>query len=61
MHRLLGISGSLRRDATNRMLVREAARMYGESDYIEADLRLPLYDGDIERERGIPDMSLVRG
>jgi len=55
MHRLLGISGSLRRSATNRKLVREAARLYGDAEYSEADLRLPLYDGDIEEESGIPD------
>ena len=55
MHRLLGISGSLRRDATNRKLVREAARLYGQSEFTEADLRLPLYDGDIEKERGVPE------
>jgi len=55
MHRLLGIAGSLRRDATNRKLVREAARLYGEADYTEADLRLPLYDGDVEEGSGIPE------
>lgn len=54
MHRLLGIAGSLRRDATNRKLVREAARLYGVADYTEADLRLPLYDGDTEKGQGIP-------
>lgn len=59
MHRLLGISGSLRRDATNRKLVREAARLYGEAEYAEADIRLPLYDGDIEEGLGIPEE--VRG
>ncbi len=55
MHRLLGISGSLRRNATNRKLVREAARLYGDAEYAEADLSLPLYDGDIEEEQGIPE------
>jgi len=53
-HRLLGISGSLRRAATNRKLVREAARLYGDANYSEADLRLPLYDGDLEDAQGIP-------
>lgn len=55
MHRLLGISGSLRREATNRKLVREAARLFGTSEYTEADLHLPLYDGDIESNQGIPE------
>ena len=53
-HRIFGISGSLRRDATNRKLIREAARLYGVSDFTEAALRLPLYDGDLEDEHGIP-------
>lgn len=50
---LLGISGSLRKGATNRKLIREAARIYG-GPYTEADLRLPLYDADLETEQGIP-------
>ncbi|MGI1664095.1 NADPH-dependent FMN reductase [Palleronia sp. KMU-117] len=50
---LLGISGSLRKEATNRKLIREAARLYG-GPYTEADLRLPLYDGDEEKAEGIP-------
>jgi len=53
-HRLLGISGSLRAGATNRKLVREAARLYGEADYTEADLDLPLYNSDVEDADGIP-------
>ncbi len=54
-YRLLGISGSLRKGATNRKLLHEAARLFGEADYTEADLRLPLYDADIEASDGIPD------
>ncbi|WP_226780260.1 NADPH-dependent FMN reductase [Oceaniglobus trochenteri] len=50
---LLGISGSLRKEATNRKLLRIAARLYG-GPFTEADLRLPLYDGDLESESGIP-------
>lgn len=51
---LLGISGSLRAGATNRKLLREAARLFGECSYVEADLRMPLYDGDLEDKDGIP-------
>ncbi|MEP2640138.1 NAD(P)H-dependent oxidoreductase [Roseobacter sp.] len=51
---LLGISGSLRQDATNTMLVREAARLFGECDLVLGDLRLPLYDGDQEAATGVP-------
>ncbi len=51
---LLGLSGSLRQNATNRKLVREAARLFQPGTYIEADLNLPLYDGDLESAEGIP-------
>lgn len=51
---LLGLSGALRAASTNRQLLREAARLFGESTYVEADLRLPLYDGDAEAADGIP-------
>ncbi|TCO69967.1 NADPH-dependent FMN reductase [Rhodovulum euryhalinum] len=53
-HRLLGISGSLRRGSFNTMLMREAARIFDPAEFAEADLRLPLYDGDIEVRDGIP-------
>ncbi|MEX0318186.1 MAG: NADPH-dependent FMN reductase [Ruegeria sp.] len=53
-HTLLGLSGSLRRDATNRKLLREAARLFGPCSFTEADLNLPLYDGDLEAADGIP-------
>lgn len=54
MHSLLGISGSLRAEATNRKLIREAARLFDPAHYVEADLNLPLYDGDVESADGIP-------
>lgn len=50
---LLGLSGSLRRASTNTQLLRIAARYYG-GDFVEADLHLPLYDGDLEDRSGIP-------
>lgn len=51
---LLGISGSLRKGSFNTRLIREAARHFGDADFVEADLRLPLYDGDLEEAEGIP-------
>ncbi|WP_417268239.1 NADPH-dependent FMN reductase [Celeribacter baekdonensis] len=51
--KLLGISGALRAASTNTKLMHEAARVFGPCDFIVADLRLPLYDGDLEAE-GIP-------
>lgn len=52
-HTLLGLCGSLRAASTNRLLMREAARIYAPARFVEGDLRLPLYDGDLEH-RGIP-------
>ena len=51
---LLGISGSLRRASTNRLLLAEARRLFGPATHIEGDLRFPLYDGDLETAQGIP-------
>lgn len=51
---LLGISGSLRAGSCNRKLIREAARLGGATGFTEADLRFPLYDGDLEEAEGIP-------
>lgn len=53
MH-LLGISGSLRNGSYNTQLVLEAARHFAPDDYTHANLRLPLYDGDLEVTDGIP-------
>ncbi|MEM8850666.1 MAG: NAD(P)H-dependent oxidoreductase [Pseudomonadota bacterium] len=53
MSTALGLCGSLRAASTNRMLLREAGRLYGDLD--EADLNLPLYDGDLEEAEGIPE------
>ena len=54
MTQLLGICGALRAGSTNRKLMHEAVRLFGQADFTEADLRLPLYDGDLEEREGIP-------
>lgn len=51
---LLGISGSLRQESCNRKLLHAAARSFGNAELVMADLRLPLYDGDLEDAEGIP-------
>lgn len=51
---LLTISGSLRKGSYNRMLLKEAAAAFGPATVLEADLNLPLYDGDLEEAEGIP-------
>ncbi len=52
--RILGISGSLRAASRNTALLREAVHLFGECDAGFADLRLPLYDGDLEDSTGLP-------
>lgn len=51
---LIGISGSLRKGSTNSMLLSEAARLFGDCTYTEADIRFPLYDADEEKAAGVP-------
>lgn len=53
-HHLLGLCGALRAASTNRMLLAEARRLYAPDGWEEGDLRLPLYDGDLEAAEGIP-------
>lgn len=53
MPTLLTISGSLRAGSFNRKLLAQAARLYDGAETIEANLRLPLYDGDLEAD-GLP-------
>lgn len=54
--RVLGISGSLRRGSYNTELLRVAAELAPEGVIVDlADIsELPLYNADIERERGLP-------
>ena len=52
--KLLAISGALRTGSRNTALLREAIRLGGVNDAEFADLRLPLYDGDLEDRVGLP-------
>lgn len=52
---LLTICGALRAGSTNRMLLAEAARVFGMARLVAGDLRLPLYDADLEDASGIPE------
>ncbi|MEE9453035.1 MAG: NAD(P)H-dependent oxidoreductase [Paracoccaceae bacterium] len=54
MTALLGISGALRAGSYNTMLLREAARLFAPDSFTMADVRLPLYDGDLEDRAGMP-------
>jgi chromate reductase len=57
MSTALGLCGSLRAASLNRLLLREAGRLYGGME--EGDLRLPLYDGDLEKRDGLPEAVTV--
>lgn len=57
--RILGISGSRRRDSVNRRLLKAAGRIVIEAGagFTQVDwerMPLPLYDGDLESECGLP-------
>jgi chromate reductase len=57
--KILTISGSLRKGSFNRMLLNEAIKAFGPADVTEANLHLPLYDGDLEEAEGIPEAVQV--
>ena len=53
---IVGISGSLRRDSFNTMLLRAARELA--ADHVTVDIAsirdIPLYDGDVEAQDGVP-------
>jgi NAD(P)H-dependent FMN reductase len=57
MAKIIGISGALRRGSYNASLLRAAVQLAPEGLSIEVvSIRdVPLYDGDVEAEQGIPD------
>src|SRR5713101_252340 len=57
MPRIIGLSGSLRRGSFNSMLLRAAVEAAPAGTTIEvATIRgIPLYDGDLEAESGLPE------
>ncbi|MTH96469.1 NADPH-dependent FMN reductase [Roseibium sp. RKSG952] len=57
--RLLGISGSLRKGSYNTKLVKEAARCFGPCAFSLGNLRMPLYDGDLEDAEGMPEAAVA--
>jgi len=54
---IIGIAGSLRRGSFNAALLRAAAEAVSPATRMEiASIReIPLYDGDVEAEKGVPD------
>jgi chromate reductase, NAD(P)H dehydrogenase (quinone) len=57
MSTIIGLAGSLRRQSYNARLLRAAASVAPAGVQVEiASIRdIPLYDGDLEREHGVPD------
>lgn len=53
-YKLLGISGALRAGSFNTQLLHVAAQIFDPAEFTVANLRLPLYDGDVEANEGIP-------
>src|SRR5262245_54033348 len=56
MLRIIGLSGSLRRESFNTALLREAAKSMPQDTelVVETIHGIPLYDGDVEATQGIP-------
>jgi chromate reductase len=52
--KLVGLCGSLRAESWNLKLLHEAVRQFGDCDFTQADIRFPLYDGDLEQADGVP-------
>lgn len=51
--KLVGLCGSLRKESWNRKLMLAAADAFGPAQFAEGNLRLPLFDEDLEAE-GMP-------
>ncbi|MCS5596969.1 MAG: NAD(P)H-dependent oxidoreductase [Alphaproteobacteria bacterium] len=64
MTKLLFLSGSARKDSTNKKLARLAADIAekegAEVTYIDLkDFPMPIYDGDLETESGLPEKAIA--
>lgn len=55
---ILLINGALRKESLNRKLLVQAAKSYGDDAPVWADLNMPLYDGDLEAESGLPEQVI---
>jgi len=51
--KLVGLCGSLRKESWNRKLMHAAKEAFGPAEFAEGDLRLPLFDEDLEAQ-GMP-------
>ncbi|MBR3371479.1 MAG: NAD(P)H-dependent oxidoreductase [Rhodobacteraceae bacterium] len=58
--KLVGLCGSLRAQSFNRKLLLEAARLFDGADFTEGDLRLPLFDEDLEAQGLPPEVTRLK-
>lgn len=58
--KLVGICGSLRRESWNRKLLRCARDAFGPAEFAEGNLRLPLFDEDLEAQGIPPEVSELK-
>ncbi|MFN4130127.1 MAG: NADPH-dependent FMN reductase, partial [Paracoccaceae bacterium] len=56
---LLGLCGALRAASTNRLLMLDAVRAFGDCRFVDGNLRLPLYDADLEAAGIPPDVQTL--
>lgn len=64
MAKLLFFAGSTRKDSLNKKLAKLAAKLAekqgAETEFIDlSDFAMPLYDGDLEQEQGLPDTAIA--
>lgn len=52
-HKLVGLCGSLRAESFNRKLMMAAVQAFDPADFIDGNLRIPLFDEDLEA-KGMP-------
>ncbi|MGY6548665.1 MAG: NADPH-dependent FMN reductase [Roseinatronobacter sp.] len=57
---LLGLCGALRRDSFNRKLMHCARTAFGSAAFTEGNLRLPLFDEDLEAEGTPPEVATLK-
>ena len=58
--KLVGLCGSLRAQSFNRKLLLEAARLFDGAGFTEGDLRLPLFDEDLEAQGLPPEVTRLK-
>ncbi|MCC5964199.1 MAG: NAD(P)H-dependent oxidoreductase [Rhodobacteraceae bacterium] len=58
--KLVGLCGSLRKESWNRKLMLAAARACEDAEFAEGNLRLPLFDQDLEAQGMPPEVTALK-